>query len=346
MYNKILIANRGEIAIRISKTLNEMGIEAYGVYSKDDRSGTHLSYCSKVFELSGIGPSAYLNMDEILSITKNNKIGAIHPGYGFLSENQSFASACLENKIVFIGPNEKILKMFGDKEKAKKLAQKLDLPTCLSVGPIEKKSDILNFFKKIKKNKIILKANFGGGGRGSRIVHKSEDISEVLSLVKQEAESFSGSNLVFAEEVIEGARHIEVQILGDGHSCIHLFERDCSFQRNFQKFIEFCPAPNLKTQTKEKLYNYAIVLCQSVGYKGLGTVEFLVDKNEKIYFMEVNPRIQVEHTITEMITGHNLVELGIRVAQGESLPLSQNDIDLNGQCTMTKRKRAGSTIVS
>ena len=196
----VLIANRGEIAIRISKTLNEMGIEAYGIYSKDDRLCTHLSYCSKVFELSGIGPSAYLNMDEILSITKNNKIGAIHPGYGFLSENQSFAAACLENQIVFIGPNEKILKTFGDKEKAKKLAQKLDLPTCLSVGPIEKKSDILNFFKKIKKNKIILKANFGGGGRGSRIVHKSEDISEVLSLVKQEAESFSGSNLVLRKK--------------------------------------------------------------------------------------------------------------------------------------------------
>ena len=315
----VLIANRGEIAIRISKTLNEMGIEAYGVYSKDDRSGTHLSYCSKVFELSGIGPSAYLNMDEILSITKNNKIGAIHPGYGFLSENQSFASACLENQIVFIGPNEKILKTFGDKEKAKRLAQKLDLPTCLSVGPIEKKSDILNFFKKIKKNKIILKANFGGGGRGSRIVHKSEDISEVLSLVKQEAESFSGSNLVFAEEVIEGARHIEVQILGDGHSCIHLFERDCSFQRNFQKFIEFCPAPNLKMQTKEKLYNYAIDLCQSVGYKGLGTVEFLVDKNEKIYFIEVNPRVQVEHTITEELTGIDLIRAQINVFCGLSI---------------------------
>ena len=145
--NSVLIANRGEIAIRISKTLNEMGIDSYGIYSKDDSSSTHLSYCSKVFELKGIGPSAYLNIDEIISIAKNNKIEAIHPGYGFLSENQTFAASCLKDNIIFIGPNEKTLKTFGDKEKAKKLAQKLDLPTCLSVGPVQKKSDLLNFFK-------------------------------------------------------------------------------------------------------------------------------------------------------------------------------------------------------
>tara|TARA_B100001057_G_scaffold126377_1_gene125220 strand:- start:1617 stop:4901 length:3285 start_codon:yes stop_codon:yes gene_type:complete len=326
--NSVLIANRGEIAIRISKTLNEMGIESYGIYSKDDSSSTHLSYCSKVFELKGIGPSAYLNIDEIISIAKNNNIGAIHPGYGFLSENQTFAAACLKSHIVFIGPSEKTLSTFGDKEKAKKLAQKLDLPTCLSVGPVENETDLLSFFKKIKKNKIILKANFGGGGRGSRIVHKREDISEVLSLVKQEAKSFSGSNLVFAEEVIEDARHIEVQILGDGQSCIHFFERDCSFQRNFQKFIEFSPAPNLKIQTKEMLYNYAVTLCKSVGYKGLGTVEFLVDKNEKIYFMEVNPRVQVEHTITEELTGIDLVRSQINVFCGLSIQ-DQNLTEVN-----------------
>ncbi len=326
--NSVLIANRGEIAIRISKTLNEMGIDSYGIYSKDDSSSTHLSYCSKVFELKGIGPSAYLNIDEIISIAKNNKIEAIHPGYGFLSENETFAAACLKNRIIFIGPDEKTLKTFGDKEKAKRLAQKLDLPTCLSVGPVQKKSDLLNFFKKIKKNKIILKANFGGGGRGSRIVHKNEDVSEVLSLVMQEAKSFSGSNLVFAEEVIEDARHIEVQILGDGQSCIHLFERDCSFQRNFQKFIEFAPAPNLKFQTKEKLYKYAVTLCKSVGYKGLGTVEFLIDKNEKIYFMEVNPRVQVEHTITEELTGIDLIRSQINVFCGLSIQ-DQNLTEVN-----------------
>ena len=326
--NSVLIANRGEIAIRISKTLNEMGIDSYGIYSKDDSSSTHLSYCSKVFELKGIGPSAYLNIDEIISIAKNNKIEAIHPGYGFLSENETFAAACLKKHIIFIGPDEKTLKTFGDKEKAKKLAKKLDLPTCLSVGPIQKKSDLLNFFKKIKKNKIILKANFGGGGRGSRIVHKNEDVSEVLSLVKQEAKSFSGSNLVFAEEVIEDARHIEVQILGDGQSCIHLFERDCSFQRNFQKFIEFAPAPNLKFQTKENLYKYAVTLCKSVGYKGLGTVEFLIDKNEKIYFMEVNPRVQVEHTITEELTGIDLIRSQINVFCGLSIQ-DQNLTEVN-----------------
>ena len=326
--NSVLIANRGEIAIRISKTLNEMGIDSYGIYSKDDSSSTHLSYCSKVFELKGIGPSAYLNIDEIISIAKNNKIEAIHPGYGFLSENETFAAACLKKHIIFIGPDEKTLKTFGDKEKAKKLAQKLDLPTCLSVGPVQKKSDLLNFFKKIKKNKIILKANFGGGGRGSRIVHKNEDVSEVLSLVKQEAKSFSGSDLVFAEEVIEDARHIEVQILGDGQSCIHLFERDCSFQRNFQKFIEFAPAPNLKFQTKEKLYKYAVTLCKSVGYKGLGTVEFLIDKNEKIYFMEVNPRVQVEHTITEELTGIDLIRSQINVFCGLSIQ-DQNLTEVN-----------------
>ena len=324
----VLIANRGEIAIRISKTLNDMGIESYGIYSKDDSSSTHLSYCSKVFELKGTGPSSYLNIDEIISITKNNNIEAIHPGYGFLSENQKFAAACLKNHIVFIGPSEKTLKMFGDKEKAKKLAQKLDLPTCLSVGPIKNEADILHFFKKIKRNKIILKANFGGGGRGSRIVHKSENASEVLSLVKQEAKSFSGSNLVFAEEVVEEARHIEVQILGDGKSCIHFFERDCSFQRNFQKFIEFSPAPNLKLQTKEMLYNYAVTLCGSVGYKGLGTVEFLVDKNEKIYFMEVNPRVQVEHTITEELTGIDLIRAQINVFCGLSIQ-DQNLTEVN-----------------
>ena len=317
--NSVLIANRGEIAIRISKTLNEMGIKAYGIYSKDDSSSAHLSYCSEVFELNGTGPSAYLNIDEIISLAKSKKIKAVHPGYGFLSENHAFAASCAKNDIIFIGPNEKTLKNFGNKEKAKKLAQKLGIPVCSSSGPIQKKSDILSFFNEIKKNKIILKANFGGGGRGSRIIHKKDDFSEVLSLVKEEAKSFSGSNLIFAEEVIEEARHIEVQILGDGHSCIHLFERDCSFQRNFQKFIEFCPAPNLLSQTKDKLYNYAISLCESVAYKGLGTVEFLVDKNEKIYFMEVNPRVQVEHTITEELTGIDLIRSQISVFNGKSL---------------------------
>ena len=317
--NSVLIANRGEIAIRISKTLNEMGIKAYGIYSKDDISSTHLSYCSEVFELNGVGPSAYLNINEIISIAKSKKIKAVHPGYGFLSENHLFAADCMKNDIIFIGPNEKILKNFGDKEKAKKLAQKLGIPICASLGPIKNNSDIQNFFNEIKKDKIILKANFGGGGRGSRIIHEKDDFSEVLSLVKEEAKSFSGSNLIFAEEVIEEARHIEVQILGDGQSCIHLFERDCSFQRSFQKFIEFCPAPNLSSQTKDKLYNYAIRLCESVSYKGLGTVEFLVDKNEKIYFMEVNPRVQVEHTITEEFTGIDLIRSQISVFNGKSL---------------------------
>ena len=249
--NSVLIANRGEIAIRISKTLNEMGIKAYGIYSKDDSSSTHLSYCSEVFELNGVGPSAYLNINEIISIAKSKKIKAIHPGYGFLSENHSFAANCMKNGIIFIGPNEKTLKNFSDKEKAKKLAQRLGIPICSSSGPIKKNSDIQNFFNEIKKDKIILKANFGGGGRGSRIIHENDNFSEVLSLVKKEAKSFSGSDFIFAEEVIEEARHIEVQILGDGHSCIHLFERDCSFQRNFQKFIEFCPAPNLSSQSKD-----------------------------------------------------------------------------------------------
>ena len=315
----VLIANRGEIAIRIAKTLADMGIKTFGIYPDDDVSSAHLSYMEKNLALSGFGSRAYLSIHEIIKLSLDNKIDAVHPGYGFLSESEEFSHQCEKNSIIFLGPNKKILKRFGNKQETKILAQKLGIPTCRTHKEVTSVNDIQNFYKEIDGNNIILKSIYGGGGRGSRLIKSSDNLEEILSIVKKEAKAFSGLSHIFAEEFIDNARHIEVQIVGDGKKCMHFFERDCSFQRNFQKVIEMAPAPNLSTSTKDLLYQYAIDICEKVSYRGLATVEFLVGKREEIYFIEVNPRIQVEHTVTEELTGVDLVRTQVNVCSGFSL---------------------------
>ena len=317
--NSVLIANRGEIAIRIAKTLTEMSIKSYGIYADDDASSDHLSYMENNFLIPGSGPSSYTNIKSIIKVLKENNIEAVHPGYGFLSESAEFCHQCEKNSIIFLGPNKDVLKKFGDKEESKILAQKLKIPVCQTFGEIKSSQDITNIFKKTKSKKIILKSNFGGGGRGSRLISKGKNYEDTYNVIKNEALSFSGSSCIFAEEYIENARHIEVQILGDGEKCIHLFERDCSFQRNFQKIIEITPAPNLKQSTKNLIYQYATRICEEVSFKGLATVEFLVSKGQRIFFIEVNPRIQVEHTITEELTRVDLVRAQINIFSGLKL---------------------------
>ncbi len=314
--SSVLIANRGEIAIRIAKTLTEMSIKSYGIYADDDASSDHLSYMENNFLIPGTGPSSYTNIQSIIKVLKGNNIEAVHPGYGFLSESAEFCHQCEKNSIIFLGPNKDVLKKFGDKEESKILAQKLKIPVCRTFGEIRSSLDITNIFKKTKSKNIILKSNFGGGGRGSRLISKGNNYEDTYNVIKNEALSFSGSSCIFAEEYIENARHIEVQILGDGEKCIHLFERDCSFQRNFQKIIEITPAPNLKQSTKNLIYQYATRICEEVSLKGLATVEFLVNKEQKIFFIEVNPRIQVEHTITEELTRVDLVRAQINIFSG------------------------------
>ncbi len=317
--NSVLIANRGEIAIRIAKTLTEMSIKSYGIYADDDASSDHLSYMENNFLIPGSGPSSYTNIKSIVKVLKENNIEAVHPGYGFLSESAEFCHQCEKNSIIFLGPNKDVLKKFGDKEESKILAQKLKIPVCQTFGEIKSSQDISNIFKKTKSKKIILKSNFGGGGKGSRLISKGKNYEDTYNVIKNEAISFSGSSCIFAEEYIENARHIEVQILGDGEKCIHLFERDCSFQRNFQKIIEITPAPNLKQSTKNLIYQYAKRICEEVSLKGLATVEFIVNKGQKIFFIEVNPRIQVEHTITEELTRVDLVRAQINIFSGLKL---------------------------
>ena len=235
--NSVLIANRGEIAIRIAKTLTEMSIKSYGIYADDDASSDHLSYMENNFLIPGSGPSSYTNIKSIIKVLKENNIEAVHPGYGFLSESAEFCYQCEKNSIIFLGPNKDVLKKFGDKEESKILAQKLKIPVCQTFGEIKSSQDITNIFKKTKSKKIILKSNFGGGGRGSRLISKGKNYEDTYNVIKNEALSFSGSSCIFAEEYIENARHIEVQILGDGEKCIHYLREIARFRGIFKKLL-------------------------------------------------------------------------------------------------------------
>ena len=320
MFKKVLIANRGEIALRVIRACHELDIKTVAVYSTVDELSLHVKFAD---EAVCIGPpqskDSYLNIPRIIAAGEITGADAIHPGYGFLSESAQFSKICKDNGFAFLGPSPDIIDSMGNKAKAKQTMKLAGVPVVPGGdGILDGPEDALD-----KANAmgypVMLKASAGGGGRGMRLVKDPKDVIAAYKSANQESLTAFGNGDIYIEKFIENPRHIEVQILGDGQSCIHLFERDCSFQRSFQKFIEFCPAPNLSSQAKDKLYNYAISLCESVAYKGLGTVEFLVDKNEKIYFMEVNPRVQVEHTITEELTGIDLIRSQISVFNGKSL---------------------------
>ncbi len=349
MYKKIeklLVANRGEIAIRVFRAATELHIPTVAIYTHEDRYSLHRYKADQAYQIGAKNEplKPYLAVEGIIRLAKKVGADAIHPGYGFLSENVQFVKRCEEEGIIFVGPDSGVMEKLGDKVKAKVIAQATKVPIIESNAvPITSPA-----IAKKEANRIgypvMVKAASGGGGRGMRSVYNDKELAKAYTESRREAKTAFGDDTIFLEKFIENPKHIEVQILGDNEgNIVHLFERDCSVQRRFQKVIEVAPAPNLKEQTKNALYAYALRIARYVNYNNAGTVEFLVDKDENIYFIEVNPRIQVEHTITEVITGIDLVRTQILVAAGHSLNsnailLSQHKIIPNGfaiQCRIT-----------
>ncbi|HET7522359.1 MAG TPA: pyruvate carboxylase [Bacillales bacterium] len=320
--NKVLVANRGEIAIRIFRACTELGIRTVAVYSKEDEGSYHRYKADEAY-LVGEGKQpleAYLDIEEIIEVAKNNGVDAIHPGYGFLSENTLFAKRCEEEGIIFIGPKSGHLVMFGDKVKAKNEAIKAEIPVIPgSDGPVSGLGDIERFAQE-HGYPIMIKAALGGGGRGMRVVRSKEALSDAYERAKSEAKKAFGADEVYVEKLIENPKHIEVQILADSEgNVVHLYERDCSVQRRHQKVVEVAPSMSLQAETREAICEAAVKLAENVNYLNAGTVEFLVDHEENFYFIEVNPRVQVEHTITEMVTGVDIVQSQIYIAEGHTL---------------------------
>ncbi len=328
---KVLVANRGEIAIRIFRACTEIGLKTVGIYTYEDRYSLHRYKADESYQIGEDSDplKPYLNIKAIIQVAKKNNVDAIHPGYGFLSENAEFAKQCEENGIIFIGPKVSVLKSLGDKVMAKKVAVENNVPIIKSnVEPLESIEVALNEAKTIGYP-VMLKAASGGGGRGMRVIRDEDQLKKAFPESKREAGNAFGDDTVFIEKFVENPKHIEIQIVADNHgNMVHLFERDCSVQRRYQKVIEFAPSLGLKDETKNKLYKYALDICKAVNYNNIGTVEFLVE-DEEIYFIEVNPRIQVEHTVTEVITGIDLVKAQIFIAG--NYKLSDEQIKIAGQ---------------
>lgn len=342
--NKVLVANRGEIAIRIFRACTELGLRTVAIYSEEDTGSFHRYKADEAY-LVGVGKKpidAYLDIEGIISIAKKVGVDAIHPGYGFLSENVKFAKRCEEEGIIFIGPNSEHLDIFGDKVKARHAALQANIPVIPGTdGPVDNLNEIEAFAKE-HGFPIIIKASLGGGGRGMRIVRSKEALKEAFERAKSEAQAAFGSNEVYIEKLIEKPKHIEVQIIGDQHgNIVHLYERDCSVQRRHQKVVEVAPSVSLTEEQRNEICEAAVKLMKSVGYINAGTVEFLVTENN-FYFIEVNPRIQVEHTITEMVTGIDIVQTQLHIAKGHSLhddvvgiPV-QSEIKTNGYAIQSR----------
>lgn len=331
MIKKILIANRGEIALRIIRTCKEMGIKTIALCPKkgEEPNFIETSLADEYYFLERDGEQGYLDIKRILQICKKAKTDAVHPGYGFLSENWLFAKLCEQNKIKFIGPHYSILKKFEDKLETKRFVKKLKIPTLdFSDGPINSLRDLKKWLLKIRPP-FVLKARRGGGGIGIRAINGEISIGEIFTLAlgvkRQMSVAFSDTEF-FLEKYLPGVKHIEIQILGDGKNFLHCFERECSIQRRFQKILEEAPSPFVDEELRKKLIQPALKIAKELKYQTVGTVEFLVDRNRNFYFLEVNPRIQVEHPVTEAILGIDLVEQQIKVAQGEKLKISQDSL--------------------
>ena len=332
MFNKILIANRGEIAVRIIRAARELGIKTVAVYSEADVDSLHVKLAD---EAVCIGPAnstdSYLKIPNIISAAQITGSEAIHPGYGFLAENASFAKICAQNNIVFIGPRPELINMMGDKATARETAIKNKVP-------ITKGSDgIVPDVEEAKKvaewitYPVMIKATAGGGGKGMRIAHDEKELVENFIAAQNEAKAAFGNPDVYIEKYVEEPRHVEIQVIGDKFgNVVHLGERDCSIQRRHQKLIEEAPSAGIDARTREKMGKFAAKLAKGIGYDSVGTLEFLVDKNMNFYFMEMNTRIQVEHTISEEITGVDLIKEQIKVAAGEKLDFTQKDIEITG----------------
>ena len=329
---KLLIANRGEIAIRVMQTAKKMGIKTVAIYSTVDRNSPHVKFADEAV-LIGEAPSnqSYLLGDKIINVAKELNVDAIHPGYGFLSENATFAEACEKNDIIFIGPKSKAIKIMGSKLAAKEAVKSYNIP--MVPGTDEAITDIEEA-KKIAQGigfPILIKASAGGGGKGMRVVENENEFVSQMNRAISEATSAFGDGSVFIEKYVTSPRHIEIQIMADAHgNSIHLFERECSIQRRHQKVVEEAPSSVLSPELRSKMGEAAIKVAKSCDYLGAGTVEFLLDDDHNFYFLEMNTRLQVEHPVTELITNTDLVELQIRVARGETLPISQDDLKIHG----------------
>ena len=331
-FNKILIANRGEIAVRIIRACKEMGIETVAVYSEADADALHVKYADQAVHIGpALSRKSYLNIDRIIQAATNNDVAAIHPGYGFLSENADFAQACVDNKLIFIGPSAECIAASGNKSAARKNLM------AAGIAIIPGSEDIISSPEEAFQiaadvgYPVILKASGGGGGRGMRIAHDQKELADAVAVASGEARAAFGNPDLYLEKYIEKPRHIEIQILGDHlDNFIHLGERECSIQMRYQKLIEESPSPFVDEELRSKLGETAIQVARLVGYTNAGTIEFLVDKNKNFYFMEVNARVQVEHPVTELVTGIDIVQQQVLLAQGEKLTLKQDDIHLNG----------------
>jgi len=331
MFSRILIANRGEIALRIIRAAREMGIETVCVYSTADRHGPWLEYADRTICI-GEGPSkeSYLRIDRIISAAEIANVDAIHPGYGFLSENAHFAEVCRDCHIEFIGPSPEAMALLGDKISCKRMAKQAKTPIFPGTGAIEDIEVAVAEAEKIGYP-VIVKASAGGGGRGMRVAHNEIALRAGVTSAQQEALAAFGNGAVYLEKFLEHARHVEFQILGDKHgNAIHLYNRDCTSQRRHQKLVEEGPAPNVDRKIIEPVAKSAADLIRKAGYSGAATVEFLMDGKQNFYMLEVNTRVQVEHPVTEMITGVDIVKEMIRVSAGEPLSLKQKDVEING----------------
>jgi propionyl-CoA carboxylase alpha chain len=329
---KILVANRGEIALRVMKTIKQMGIKTVAIFSEADRNAPHVRFADEAICV-GPAPSnqSYLLGDKIIEIAKSNEVDGIHPGYGFLSENADFAEKVEKNGLIFIGPKSHAIRIMGDKLSAKETVKTYNIPMVPGID------EAITDTKKAKKiaeeigYPILIKASAGGGGKGMRVVEEEKKLEEQMKRAISEAESAFGNGAVFIEKYVGSPRHIEIQVLADTHgNVLHLFERECSVQRRHQKVVEEAPSTILTPALREKMGQAAIDVAKSCDYVGAGTVEFLMDENKNFYFLEMNTRLQVEHPVTELISGVDLVEQQIRIARGEVLQIEQKDLKIKG----------------
>jgi acetyl-CoA carboxylase biotin carboxylase subunit len=332
VFKKILIANRGEIAVRIIRACRDLHIPTVAVFSSEDRNGLHTQIADESIEIGPPSPlESYLNIDKLITAAKKTKADSIHPGYGFLAENSDFAARCRDEKITFIGPTPEALSLVGDKIASRISVQKIGGPIIPGMtGTLKEKKD---FIKKAESigYPVLIKASMGGGGKGMRVVNNDKALLEAIDAGMREAKSAFGDDTVYIEKYLEKPRHVEFQILGDHHgNTVHLFERECSIQRRYQKIIEESPSPALDGKLRKKMGETAVEIAQAVGYTNAGTVEFLLDKDKNFYFLEVNARIQVEHPVTEFVTGIDLVKQQISIAAGEKLHIKQKDLNQKG----------------
>ena len=332
MVEKVLIANRGEIALRIVRSCRELGIATVAVFSTIDKKALHVQLADEAVCVGdSLSNKSYLNIPNILAAATSRGVDAIHPGYGFLAENDKFAEMCNDHGIVFIGPSPKAIRSMGDKSTAKETMDRVGVPTVPgSKGLLSNVDEAYNLAEEIGYP-VIIKATAGGGGRGMRLVENKGNLEKMFKAAQGEAEAAFGNDGLYMEKFIKKPRHVEIQILADrSGNVVHLGERDCSVQRRHQKLLEESPSPAINSDLRKKMGNAAIAAAKSIGYEGAGTVEFLVDDNNNFYFMEMNTRIQVEHPVTEMVTGVDLIAEQIKIAGGENLEFNQDDIQLNG----------------